>query len=128
MKHRSRHVVAEVGEFAAALAPRILNVMPGEDGYPAEIEITLPASMTAVPFGSAVAEVVADNADAAARLLANRRRGRRGWSLPYDTSVHHQPTHIYPYVCPAVVHEYLLAAHTRQRHRPFSPEPFPRRR
>ena len=47
----------------AALAPRILNVMPGEDGYPAEIEITLPASMTAVPFGSAVAEVVADNAD-----------------------------------------------------------------
>ncbi len=34
----------------AALAPRVMNVMPGEDGYPAEIEITLPASMTADPL------------------------------------------------------------------------------
>ena len=47
----------------AALAPRLLNVMPGEEGYPAEIEITLPDSMIAIPFGSSEAEVVAEHGD-----------------------------------------------------------------
>ena len=32
----------------SALSPRLMNVMPGENGYPATIEITLPASMTAI--------------------------------------------------------------------------------
>ena len=31
----------------AALSPRVINVMPGSAGYPAEIEITLPSSMIA---------------------------------------------------------------------------------
>ena len=44
----------------SALSPRLMNVMPGENGYPATIEITLPASMTAIPFGSSEAEVVAE--------------------------------------------------------------------
>ena len=47
----------------SALSPRVMNVMPGENGYPAAIEITLPASMTAVPFGSSEAEVVSENDD-----------------------------------------------------------------
>ena len=47
----------------AALAPRLLNVMPGEAGYPAEIEITLPENMLAIPFGSSEAEVVAEHGD-----------------------------------------------------------------
>ena len=47
----------------SALAPRVMNVMPGESGYPATIEITLPASMIAVPFGSGEAEVIAEHAD-----------------------------------------------------------------
>lgn len=41
----------------AALSPRLLNVMPDENYYPAEMEITLPASMLAIPFGSNRAEV-----------------------------------------------------------------------
>ena len=45
----------------SALSPRLMNVMPGENGYPATIEITLPASMTAIPFGSSEAEVVAEH-------------------------------------------------------------------
>ena len=47
----------------SALSPRVMNVLPGENGYPAAIEITLPASMTAVPFGSSEAEVVSENDD-----------------------------------------------------------------
>ena len=47
----------------SALSPRVMNVLPGENGYPAAIEITLPASMTAVPFGSSEAEVVSENND-----------------------------------------------------------------
>lgn len=45
----------------SALSPRLMNVMPGENGYPATIEITLPASMTAIPFGSSEAEVIAEH-------------------------------------------------------------------
>lgn len=45
----------------SALSPRLMNVMPGENGYPATIEITLPASMTAIPFGSGEAEVIAEH-------------------------------------------------------------------
>ena len=47
----------------SALSPRVMNVMPGEAGYPAEIEITLPASMIAIPFSSSEAEVLSENAD-----------------------------------------------------------------
>ena len=47
----------------AALSPRLMNVMPGEDGYPATIEITLPAAMTVIPFGASEAEVVAEHGD-----------------------------------------------------------------
>ena len=47
----------------SALSPRVMNVLPGENGYPAAIEITLPASMTAVPFGSSEAEVISENDD-----------------------------------------------------------------
>ena len=45
----------------SALSPRLMNVMPGENGYPATIEITLPVSMTAIPFGSSEAEVIAEH-------------------------------------------------------------------
>ena len=40
-----------------------MNVMPGEAGYPATIEITLPAAMIAIPFGSSEAEVLSENDD-----------------------------------------------------------------
>lgn len=47
----------------SALSPRVMNVMPGDAGYPAEIEITLPENMLAIPFGSSAAEVVAEHED-----------------------------------------------------------------
>ena len=47
----------------SALSPRVMNVLPGEAGYPAEIEITLPENMLAIPFGSSEAEVVAEHGD-----------------------------------------------------------------
>ena len=50
----------------AALSPRVINVMPGSAGYPAEIEITLPSSMIAIPFGSSEAQVVSENDDGTA--------------------------------------------------------------
>lgn len=61
----------------SALSPRLMNVMPGENGYPATIEITLPASMTAIPFGSSEAEVVAehDNGTKTRRYEANGTGG-----------------------------------------------------
>ena len=43
----------------AALSPRLMNVLPGEGGYPAAIEITLPEAMIAIPFRAGEAEVVA---------------------------------------------------------------------
>ena len=43
----------------AGLSPRLINVLPEENGYPTTIEITLPASMTVIPFGASKAEVVA---------------------------------------------------------------------
>ena len=45
----------------ASFSPRLLNVLPGENGYPAHLEITLPDAMIAVPFGSSQAEVVAEH-------------------------------------------------------------------
>ena len=45
------------------LFPYLLNVLPGDEGYPTTIEITLPASMTAIPFGSSEAEVIAEHGD-----------------------------------------------------------------
>ena len=61
----------------SALSPRLMNVMPGENGYPATIEITLPASMTAIPFGSSEAEVIAehDNGTETWRYEANGTGG-----------------------------------------------------
>ena len=47
----------------AELAPRLMNVLPGENGYPASVEITLPASMTVIPFGTGEAERVKENED-----------------------------------------------------------------
>ena len=44
----------------ATLYPRLMNVLPGENGYPATIDVTLPAAMTAIPFGAGEAEVVAE--------------------------------------------------------------------
>ena len=45
----------------SVLSPRLINVLPGENGYPSTIEITLPGSMTVIPFGSSEAEVLAEH-------------------------------------------------------------------
>ena len=45
------------------LFPYLLNVLPGEEGYPTTVEITLPESMLAIPFGTSEAEVIAERAD-----------------------------------------------------------------
>ena len=45
----------------ATLSPRLLNVLPDENIYPTKMEITLPASMVAIPFGSSRAEVAAEH-------------------------------------------------------------------
>ena len=50
----------------AALAPRLMNVLPDENFYPSSIEITVPASMTVLPFGAGSAQVVSENADGTA--------------------------------------------------------------
>ena len=47
----------------SALSPRVMNVLPGEAGYPTTIEIPLPASMIAIPFSSSEAEVLSENED-----------------------------------------------------------------
>ena len=47
----------------SALSPRVMNVLPGEAGYPTTIKITLPASMIAIPFSSSEAEVISENED-----------------------------------------------------------------
>ena len=59
----------------AALSPRLMNVLPGENGYPASIEITLPASMTVIPFGSGGAGVIAEHED-----------GTRTWSCEMNST------------------------------------------
>lgn len=45
------------------LFPYLLNIIPGDEGYPTTVEITLPAAMTAIPFGTEDAAVVAENGD-----------------------------------------------------------------
>ena len=45
----------------SALAPRILNVLPDENLYPATVEVTLPQGMTVIPFSSAQPELVAEH-------------------------------------------------------------------
>ncbi len=45
----------------ATLSPRLMNVPPDENMYPAAIEITLPYSMTLIPFGNSDAQVVAEH-------------------------------------------------------------------
>lgn len=45
----------------ATLSPRLLNVLPDENIYPTKMEITLPASMVAIPFGSSRAEMAAEH-------------------------------------------------------------------
>ena len=59
----------------AALAPRLLNVLPGENGYPAVIEVTLPGSMTVIPFGSGEAEIV-----------AGQEGGRKTWRFELNST------------------------------------------
>ena len=49
-----------------ALSPRLINVLPGGTASPASIEITLPASMTVIPFGDSDAQVIASHADGTA--------------------------------------------------------------
>lgn len=50
----------------AALAPRLMNVMPDEGMYPAAIEITLPKGMTVIPFCASEAELVTEHEDGTA--------------------------------------------------------------
>ena len=50
----------------AALAPRLMNVMPDEGMYPATIEITLPKGMTVIPFCASEAELVTEHEDGTA--------------------------------------------------------------
>ena len=45
------------------LAPYLLNVEASDGVLPASIQVTLPESMTAIPFGLSEAEVVSDNGD-----------------------------------------------------------------
>ena len=47
----------------AALSPRLMNVLPDGGMLPAAIEITLPASMTVIPFGTGEATAAAHNND-----------------------------------------------------------------
>lgn len=47
----------------SALSPRLMNVMPDENMYPTTMEITLPDSMTAIPFGSSDAGILTENED-----------------------------------------------------------------
>ena len=47
----------------AALAPRLLNVLPDEGMYPATVEVILPSSMMVIPFGTNEAEIVAEHED-----------------------------------------------------------------
>ncbi|WP_318708573.1 hypothetical protein [Candidatus Acetatifactor stercoripullorum] len=50
----------------AALAPRLMNVLPDQGMYPTTVEITLPSHMTVIPFGESRAENVAKNEDGTA--------------------------------------------------------------
>ena len=45
------------------LFPYLLNVLPGDAGYPTAVEITLPGAMLAIPFGTSEAEVIAEHDD-----------------------------------------------------------------
>ena len=40
------------------LMPYLLNVLPEGQGYPTTVELTVPGSMTVIPFGISEAEVV----------------------------------------------------------------------
>ncbi|HIT64472.1 MAG TPA: hypothetical protein IAC37_08560 [Candidatus Ventrimonas merdavium] len=46
-----------------AMAPRLMNVLPDEGNYPADIQITLPSSMTLIPFGPETPERIARHDD-----------------------------------------------------------------
>lgn len=50
----------------ADLSPRLLNVMPEEGAYASTFEITLPGSMTVIPFGSGEAEIIAKHKEGTA--------------------------------------------------------------
>lgn len=47
----------------AVLSPRLMNVLPDDGMYPTTVEITVPAAMTVIPFGSSEAECVAEHDD-----------------------------------------------------------------
>ena len=59
------------------LFPYLLNVLPGDEGYPTTVEITLPASMTAIPFGTSEAEVIAEHGDGTKNLALYPQPHRR---------------------------------------------------
>lgn len=50
----------------ATLAPRLMNVLPDENKYPAAIEITLPSGMSVIPFCASEAELVAEHSNGTA--------------------------------------------------------------
>ena len=47
----------------ADLAPKMMNVLPGESGYPFSVEVTLPSHMAVIPFGLEKAQRLADHED-----------------------------------------------------------------
>lgn len=55
----SEYICLQNSDFA----PRLMNVMPDENMYPAVIEITLPEGMTVVPFCESEAEIAAKHDD-----------------------------------------------------------------
>ncbi len=59
----------------STLSPRLMNVLPGENGYPTTIEITLPSSMTVIPFGTSEAKV-----------LAEHNNGTKTWSYESNSA------------------------------------------
>ena len=67
------------------LFPYLLNVVPGDEGYPTTVEITLPAAMTAIPFGTEDAAVVAENRDGT-KPGATRAITWAAFSTPETTS------------------------------------------
>ena len=59
------------------LFPYLLNVLPGDAGYPTAVEITLPGTMLAIPFGTSEAEVIAEHDDGTRTWRYDRQPLRR---------------------------------------------------
>ena len=62
------------------LFPYLLNVLPGDEGYPTTVEITLPGTMLAIPFGPSDAEAVSyTHLDVYKRQILHP--GDNGWTI-----------------------------------------------